>query len=164
LEVSLNPAIEFNLFPYSEYTRRQLRFQYAVGPSRFNYYEETLFGKNEETLTQQVFSISLDQEEEWGEIEADFEASNYFPGFDRNRLDFDGEISISIARGLEFDIQGGASRIRDQLSIPRRDATPEEVLLELRELQSAYDYRFSLGFTYTFGSIFSTIVNPRFGE
>jgi hypothetical protein len=164
LEVSASPAIEFNLFPYSEYNRRQLRILYSIGPSRFRYYEETLFGRTQETLTRQELSVSLDQEEPWGEIEARFEASNYFPGFSRNRLDFDGEISISVARGLEFDIEGGATRLRDQLSIPRRDATPEEVLLELRELQSAYEYRFSMGFTYTFGSIFSTIVNPRFGQ
>ena len=26
------PAIEYNLFPYSQYTRRQLRFGYAIGP------------------------------------------------------------------------------------------------------------------------------------
>ena len=26
------PAVEYNLFPYSQYTRRQLRFGYAIGP------------------------------------------------------------------------------------------------------------------------------------
>jgi hypothetical protein len=164
LEISASPAIEFNLFPYSQYTRRQLRMMYSVGPRSFRYDEETLFGKTRETLTQQEFSITLDQQEEWGEIEARFEASNYFPGFSRNRLELDGEISINVARGLQFDIEGSASRIRDQLSLPRRDATPEEVLLELRQIRSGYEYGFAVGFTYTFGSIFSSIVNPRFGQ
>ena len=36
------PAIEYNLFPYSQYTRRQLRFGYAVGPYFARYREETL--------------------------------------------------------------------------------------------------------------------------
>ena len=57
-----------------------------------------------------------------------------------------------------------ASRIRDQLSLPRRGATQEEILLELRELQSGYEYAFEFGLTYTFGSIFSAVVNPRFGQ
>jgi hypothetical protein len=35
---------------------------------------------------------------------------------------------------------------------------------ELRQLRSGYEYRLSLGITYTFGSIFSAIVNPRFGR
>ena len=57
-----------------------------------------------------------------------------------------------------------ASRIRDQLSIPARGATDEEVLLRLRRLQSGYEYSLSVSLTYTFGSIFSSIVNPRFGQ
>ena len=57
-----------------------------------------------------------------------------------------------------------ASRIRDQLFLPLRGATPEEVLLRLRRLQSGYEYGFRFGLTYTFGSIFSSIVNPRFGR
>jgi len=45
-----------------------------------------------------------------------------------------------------------------------RDATPEEVLLRLRELQSGYEVSFDIGLSYRFGSIFNNIVNPRFGR
>jgi hypothetical protein len=164
LELSGAPAIEYNFYPYSQYARRQLRLLYSIGQHWVRYYEETLFAKTRERLGRQEVSLSLDQQEEWGEIEASFEVSNYLPGFSRYRMDFNGEFSINLAQGLEFDISGGASRIRDQLSVPRRGITDEERLLELRELQSGYEYDFSVGFTYTFGSIFSTIVNPRFGE
>ena len=54
--------------------------------------------------------------------------------------------------------------MRDQISLRRRGATQEEILLRLRELQSGYEYDFSVGFTYSFGSIFSSILNPRFGQ
>ena len=67
-------------------------------------------------------------------------------------------------RGFSVTAEVNASRIRDQISLPRRGATPEEILLELRELQSGYEYQVSLGVTYTFGSIYSSIVNPRFGQ
>ena len=72
--------------------------------------------------------------------------------------------SRSASRGLSFNVEGSASRLRDQLSLPKRDATDEEVLLRLRQLQSGYEYELQVGLTYTFGSIFNTIVNPRFGQ
>ncbi|CAN5874922.1 hypothetical protein BH18ACI5_BH18ACI5_26540 [soil metagenome] len=46
----------------------------------------------------------------------------------------------------------------------RTRGTPEEILLRLRELQSGYEYEISFGISYSFGSIFSSIVNPRFGQ
>jgi hypothetical protein len=61
-------------------------------------------------------------------------------------------------------VEGNASRIRDQISLPRRGATPEEVLLRLRQLQSGYEVSFSVGLTYSFGSLFNNVVNPRFGR
>ena len=54
--------------------------------------------------------------------------------------------------------------MRDQIALPRRDASPEEVLLRLRELQSNYELSFDIGINYSFGSIFNNIVNPRFGR
>ena len=79
-------------------------------------------------------------------------------------LELDGEVSLRVARGFSVTAQGSASRLRDQLSLPLRGATEEEVLLRLRQLESGYEYGFSIGLTYTFGSIFSSVVNPRFGN
>lgn len=53
--------------------------------------------------------------------------------------------------------------VRDQLSLSNEGATEEEVLLHRKEIATDYDYRFSIGFRYTFGSIYSNVVNPRFG-
>ena len=158
------PAVEFNFFPYSMYTRRQLRAQYAVGVSRFQYYEETLYGKLEETLPNHELSLTLEQRERWGSIEASIEWSQYLHDLSKSRLEASGELSLRLARGLSVAAELNASRIRDQLSIPARGATDEEVLLRLRRLESGYEYSVSVSLTYTFGSIFSSIVNPRFGQ
>jgi hypothetical protein len=163
-QVYLAPAVEFNLFPYSAYTRRQLRVNYSVGPYRAWYNELTLFNKLEETLGRHEASVTLDQREPWGSLEIRFEASSFLPGLDRHRLDLEGDVSLRLARGLSLTVEGTASRLRDQLSLPKRDATDEEVLLRLRQLQSGYEYELQVGLTYTFGSIFNTIVNPRFGQ
>ena len=164
LRVAAAPAIEYNLFPYSMYQRRQLRAQYAAGLERQSYHEETIFGKFEETLPAHEFSVAYDQRERWGSVEGEVEWFQYLNDPSKNRLEARGELSWRILRGFSVSAEGGASRIRDQISLPSRGATPEEILLELRELQSGYEYDFSISLTYTFGSIFSAIVNPRFGQ
>jgi hypothetical protein len=164
LAVAAAPAVEFNFFPYSMYTRRQLRALYAIGVSRFQYYEETLYGKLEETLPAHQLSLTLEQRERWGSLEASLEWSQYLQDLSKSRLEASGEVSLRLARGLSVASEVNASRIRDQLSIPARGATDEEVLLRLRRLQSGYEYSLSVSLTYTFGSIFSSIVNPRFGQ
>jgi hypothetical protein len=128
------------------------------------YYEETLYGKTEETLPQHQLSLTYEQRERWGSLEARTEWSQYLQDLDKYRLELDGSLSVRLARGLSVQGQISGSRIRDQLSLPARDATDEEVLLRLRELESGYEFNFSVSLTYTFGSIFSSVVNPRFGQ
>ena len=135
-----------------------------MGVRQVNYYEETLFGKMEETLPQHELSLAYEQREQWGSLEARTEWSQYLHELDKSRLEVDGELAVRLARGLSVAAELNASRIRDQLGLPARGATPEEVLLRLRRLRSSYEYRFSMSLTYTFGSIFSSVVNPRFGR
>jgi hypothetical protein len=162
--ITVAPAVEWNFFPYSMYTRRQLRVKYALGVSHRKYYEVTLYGKLEESLPGQELSTAYEQNEPWGTLESRVVLSNYFPGFDKHRVEVDGEADLRLTRGLSLSVEASASRIRDQLSLPRRDASPEEVLLRLRELRSGFEVRFEVGIEYRFGSRFAAIVNPRFGQ
>ena len=164
LSVVVAPAIEYNVFPYSQYNRRQLRAAYGVGVGSYRYFEETLYHKTEETLPLHELSLTLDQRERWGSLQASVEWSQYLHDLSKNRLELEGDVSVRIARGLSVGGEVNASRLRDQLSLPLRGATEEEVLLRLRRLQSGYEYGFSVNLTYSFGSIFSAIVNPRFGN
>ena len=164
LLISGSPAVEYNVFPYSMYTRRQLRALYAIGIARANYYEVTLYGKLEETLPQHEISLTLEQSERWGSLQARVEWSQYLHDLSKTRLEVDGEFSVRLARGLSVASELSASRIRDQLALPARGATDEEILLRLRRLESGYQYSFGISVTYTFGSIFSSVVNPRFGR
>ena len=82
----------------------------------------------------------------------------------KNRLDLHAGLSINLLKGLSFDVWGGYSQIHDQLSLPIRGATYEEILLQRKELATNYSYNFSIGLSYTFGSLYSNVVNPRFGR
>lgn len=158
------PAVEFNVFPYSAYTRRQLRALYAVGVQHQRYHEITLFQKMRETLPTHELSLTFEQRERWGSLEASAEWSQYLHQLDKSRLEVEGDVSVRVMRGLSIGAELNASRIRDQISLPARGASPEEILLRLRQLRSGYEYNFGVNITYSFGSIFSSIVNPRFGR
>ena len=106
----------------------------------------------------------FEREEPWGTLQAGLEFSQYLHDPSFYRLEAAGEFSFRITRGLSISFDGQASRIRDQLSLPRREATDEEILLRLRELQSDYRFEFDIGIRYSFGSLFNNIVNPRFGR
>ncbi len=164
LQFDVAPAIEYNFFPYAMYARRQFRALYAVGVRSLRYNEETLFGKTRETLPGHNLSVSFEQRERWGSLEAGVEWSQYLHDLSKSRLEANGDMSVRIIKGLSVSAEIDASRIRDQISLPSRGATPEEVLLRLRRLLSGYQYDFQVSLTYTFGSIFSSVVNPRFGQ
>jgi hypothetical protein len=158
------PAVEYSVFPYAEYARRQLRLAWGAGVAHARYNEVTLYDKFEETHPIQMASIAFERQEPWGSAEARFEFSQFLHDLSKYRLEVGGELSWRITRGLSVNLDGSISRVRDQLSLPRRDATQEEVLLRLRELQSAYEIQFDIGFTYQFGALYNNIVNPRFGR
>jgi len=162
-ESTIAPAVEYSVFPYADYASRRFFITYYVGTVHARYNEITLFDKLQETLWGHELAADLELERPWGSLQTGVEWTQYFHDATKNRLVVDGDISIRITRGLSVTVEWDASRIRDQLSLPRRGATPEEVLLRVRELQSGYDVQFDVGFTYSFGSLFNNIVNPRFG-
>ena len=163
LAVEFFPVVEFNIFPYEEYSERQLRFQYGVGVVSATYNEVTLFGVTEETHPKHEASVDFDLRQPFGTLRAGFEYSQYLHDTSFYRMQVDGSLTFRVARGLSLSVNGSASRVRDQLSLPLDDATPEEVLLNIRELFSGFNVRITTSITYTFGSLFNNVVNPRFG-
>lgn len=165
VDLSINPApaIEYNLFPYSESTKRELRFLYRIGYNSMRYREETIYQKTYENLFQESLSVIFELKQKWGTLSMSLEGSNYFHDFSKNRLMFSGDLSLRLVKGLNFDIRGNYRRIRDQLSLPREGASLEDLLLHIRELETKYSYYVSIGLSYTFGSTRSKVVNPRFG-
>lgn len=163
---AINPAfaIEYNLFPYSESTRRQMRFLYRLQHSYARYYEETVYQKMKEHLFGQSLEAVLELKEPWGTMEASLEGSHYFHNFKYNRVEFNVEFNFRILKGLTLNVDARYERIRDQLNLPLGDASLEEILLRRKELATDYNYSLSVGLSFTFGSIYSNVVNPRFGS
>jgi len=159
----LAPGIEYNVFPYSESTRRELTLRYAISTSYTDYQEITIFEKTREMLFNHSLDVSYDVKEPWGSISASIDATNYLHDMYLYRLSLFSSLEVRIFKGFSFHMFGFLSFLRGQLSLPLREADPEEVLLRRRMLETSYDYYFSFGFSYTFGSIYNNVVNPRYG-
>ncbi len=164
LYTSLAPAIEYNVFPYSEATRRELRIQYRLGLSMRQYEEVTLYDKEQEVLAEQSLQATLELKEPWGSAGFLVAWSNYFHDFSKNNFRAQAGIWVNVLKGLSFNVGGEYSRVRDQLSLPMGGASYEEILLELTRLATTYELSFEVGFNFRFGSIYSNVVNPRFGN
>lgn len=164
LSIDFLPSIEYNIFPYSKSTHRQLRFLYGVGPSYRIYEDTTIYNQVEELLWQQQLQVAYQVQEKWGSINVSLEGSNFFHDFTKNRIELNGYVSIRILKGLSVRLGGAAARINDQLSLVKGEASEADILLQLQELETSYHLEGRLGLTYTFGSIYNNIVNPRFGN
>ena len=161
--ITLSPAVEYNFFPYSESTHRELRFLYKISPNDFQYIDTTLSGKIAERLFSESLDITLEITEKWGTMRTSLEASHYFPDFGKNRLELSSNLDLRLFKGLSLSLNGSIEMIHDQLSLRKEEPTEEEVYLRTEELATEFEYRGSIGLSYTFGSIYSNVVNPRFG-
>ena len=164
LYASIGPAVEYDVYPYSEATRRELRIQYRLSFTQRDYYEVTIFDKEKEGLFSQAVQVVLEIKEPWGSIGASVQGQTFLHDLSKNNLRSELGLYINLFKGFSFSVSGQYTRIRDQISLPGRDFTPEEILLELKRLATGYNLRFEVGLNYRFGSIYSNVVNPRFGN
>lgn len=162
LAVRIGPALEYNVFPYAESSRRQLTVLYALSGERFAYQDTTVFGELTELRSSQTLNVSLDAQQPWGEVNFSVEGSHFLRELQQNRLTARGRVELQLVRGLSFDVRGSASRIRDQIYLPAEEASDEEILVGEREFATDFETRMAIGLSYTFGSIYSDVVNPRF--
>jgi hypothetical protein len=160
---SIFPGFEFNFFPYRDYQRRSFTIWYEVGPSFYNYRELTVFDKLRERIWKQQMDVSFRTRQPWGSMGAFISTSQHLRHPDRYRVGINANADVRLFKGFSFNVYGGYSRIKDQVALIKGAATEEEILLRLRQLATDYSYNFSTGFSYTFGSIFNSVVNPRFG-
>ena len=155
------PALEFDLYPYAQSTRRQVIFRYTPGIRVANYTEYTIYDKLEETHPDHQLLVGAAVTQKWGSISASTSFNQLLDDPSKNNLDVSGYVSWRIVTGLNLDFGGGYGRIRNQLNLKRGAQEQQEVLLQLRQLRTGYSYYANVGLSFTFGSIFQNVVNPR---
>lgn len=164
LRTNLDAGIEYDVYPYSESTRRMLTFQYTLGHGYNRYREITIFEKLSEQLVRQRGEVGLSLRQPWGSVSARMNYQQFLDMPSKYSLGAFGGANVRIFKGFSVNVFGEFSRTRDQIYLPLGAATTEEVLLRQRQLATGYEYFMNFNLSYSFGSIFNNIVNPRFGN
>lgn len=164
LNAEIMPAIEFNIYPYSMATHKQLRINYSAGYQYSNYIDSTLYNKLNDNLFKHELRIAYQVQQKWGSVNVSLNSSNYFHDWSKNRVQLNGFVRLRIVKGLAISLNGSVAYINDQLNLRKGRLTEAERLLRLKEQATNYSIGGNISFTYTFGSIYNNVVNPRFGS
>jgi len=157
----LAPVIEYNLFPWKQATSRQVAISYGIGPRYFRWTEPTIFGRSREWRAQQELVIGSDVRQSWGSVNLSTRYASFLPDVKKWNLSLNGSTNLNLVKGLQFNVGGGATLIRDQIFLAARNQTPEQILTQQRALASNYEVFVFAGLSYSFGSIYNSVVNPR---
>ena len=161
LTTRLATAVEYNLYPYREATQRQAILQYTVGVRAARYVDTTIYGRIRETRPVHDLTLAAEIRQRWGSVNGNAYFSQYLHDTSKRRFNVDGSLNWRILAGLNVSLYSSYSFIRDQLNIPGGELSDEDRLLRLRELQSGYRFESGFNISYTFGSLFNNVVNPR---
>ncbi len=163
-QMKIGPAIEFNLFKYSDAAQKQLRFLYFLGYEQSHYNELTIYNKMDNKLYSHNLRILFTYIKSWGYFNASLYGSNYLNNFSHFSLGTHAMTNIRIVKGFGFNVSCGLNMYRDQLSLKKGSASIEDLIFQQRQIASDYNFNISLGLSFRFGSINNNVVNPRFSN
>ena len=136
--------------------------QYTIGATRYRYRDLTVFDKLQETVPNHSVNFSIGLRQPWGSLSVYSEVAQHLNNRDRYRSSIFGSTDVRLFKGFSFNLYADYTKIKDQIGLRKGGASTEEVLLRLRQLATDYSYYYGFGVSYSFGSIFDTVVNPRF--
>lgn len=160
-QIYISPALEYNFIPYNQVLTREVTLAYKLGYNIYNYIEETIYELEDQKIFNHSLTLNLRFREKWGSIYSYLVASQFLDLPEQNRLTINNNLNIRIIKGLSVRISAYFRLIRDQINLPKGEASVEDLLLRQRQISTNFQNRISMGFSYTFGSIFNNIVNQR---
>lgn len=158
---SVRPTLEYSVFPYSEANSKALTLQYNIGAGYNNYNDTTIYNKINETVLFHSLSLATSLTQKWGSVNTALSASHYLHTPDKYSVTLGGWLNWNVAKGLSLSFGGNAGLIRDRITLVKGDVRSEDLLLRQRQLATGYEYFFSSGINYVFGSNNNNVVNAR---
>lgn len=152
---------EYNIFPYSESTRKQFRFYYKAGPRFDRYYDTTVLQKTKMTWSVQETGMYVQVIKEWGSFATWLSYTTMLNDFRYWSASIETDASFNLFKGFNLNLSANVSFIQNQVSLRLNEASDNEILLRQVQVPTDFRYWMSMGFSYTFGSIYNNIVNPR---
>ena len=160
--ITVSPALEYNVFPYTEYADHNFTFRYEIGTRYNDYIDTTSFFKAKETLFRHRLAIDYQIVKPWGEISLDIGASQFLSLPERYSIDINPRADINIFKGLNVYTGIFYGITKDRINIPKGDLSVEEILLQNKLRDSNFQMFMYFGVNYRFGSALNNVVNTRF--
>ena len=157
----LEPALEYSFYPYKDVLSKEITLAYRIGTGKRNYIEKTIYGYEKQNLTSQKLSLNIRFRQKWGNISSYLNATQFLNDGTKKRLSLRSNLDIRVFEGLAVRFSGNINLIREQYSLAAGTTSIEELLLQQREIATDYKTNFSVGLSYTFGSIYNSIINTR---
>ena len=136
LSLKLSPEIEFNLFNYSEFSKKQFPIRMGLGINHHDYYEETIYNKRSEFVSNLHMSAASVIQGKWGNIINVIEGAFYIHDFRKNNFEWVNIFDFRLFKGFSINALFVVNLIHDQLYLEKGNLTLEEVLLHRKELET----------------------------
>ena len=109
-------------------------------------------------MTSQTLSLNVRFRQKWGNISSYLNATQFLNDGSKKRLSLRSDLDIRVFEGLAVRLSGNINLIREQYNLAARSTSIEELLLQQRQIATDYKTSFSVGLSYTFGSIYNSII------
>ena len=162
LSLWIKPAIEYNFFDYKQSFKKQLVISYRVGAMQNNYIETTIFNKDKELLWEHSLNLGGAIQQKWGNFSGEVSYRSFLHDTALRAFSFDLGTNFRLFKGFSLSLNGSYDITDNQVNLAGGNLSLEELLLAQKQAQSGYKYSFRFGLNYSFGSMYNTIVNPRF--
>ena len=160
--ITASPAIEYNIFPYSETANHTFTFRYEIGARYNDYIDTTSYFKADELLARHRMAIDFQIIKPWGNISIDAGFSQFLSLPDRYSVDINPRVDVNVFKGLNFYTGIFYGITKDRINIPKGDLSVEEILLQNKLRDSNFSMFMYFGVSYRFGSASNNVVNMRF--
>jgi hypothetical protein len=155
-------GLEFDLFDYAESFNKQAIVAYNLGARYNNYYDTTVFNRLDDQLAFHELTIGGTVKENWGNFSSTVTYQNFLHDFSLNSISLWMNLKIRLFKGFSWRFNGSFNILNNQVNIASQGASKEDLLLQQQQLGSGYTYYMNTGINYSFGSMYNSVVNPRF--
>ena len=155
------PAIEYSFYPYEDVLSKEITLAYRIGVGKRNYIEKTIYGYEKQKLSSQTLSLNIRFRQKWGNISSYLNATQFLNDGSKKRFSLRSDLDIRVYEGLAVRLSGNINLIREQYNLAAGSTSIEDLLLQQRQIATDYRTNFSVGLSYTFGSIYNSIINTR---
>jgi hypothetical protein len=162
LALRLDPAVEYDVFPYAEATRRQLVFQASVGLVHLAFQDTTIDKQLAFTQGDLCTGVSWTETQPWGSTNVALTTLGYLSTLSREDVSLSPQLNLRLAQGVSLTLTASLGLTRNQPYLARAGLTEAEILVQQQQRPTSYIYQLQLGLNYSFGSAFNNVVFPRF--